>query len=105
MLRLLGILALGNLIFGGRHDCCHRRGSALGSLLILFGLMYGGWIVVAVAFGILGLIGTLIGGIFSGLSYLLSGISSVSSVALGIVIGVAAYYMIRRRNAAKLEEE
>ena len=51
MLRLLGILALGNLLFG---DNRHRRsGSFLGSLFILPALMFGGWIVVAVLGGLL----------------------------------------------------
>ena len=55
MLRLLGILALGNLIFG---DNRHRRnGSFLGSLFILPALMFGGWIAIAVIGGVLGLIG------------------------------------------------
>ena len=46
MLRLLGLLALGNMIFGDNH---HRRnGGFLGGLFILPALMFGGWIVVAV---------------------------------------------------------
>ena len=37
MLRLLGILTLGNMIFGGRHCHCHqhRHGSFLGRSLLL----------------------------------------------------------------------
>ena len=38
MLRLLGILSLGNMIFGGRHchhHHCHRHGSFLGRSLLL----------------------------------------------------------------------
>ena len=37
MLRLLGILTLGNMIFGGRHchHHCHRHGSFLGRSLLL----------------------------------------------------------------------
>ena len=70
MLRLLGILALGNLIFG---DNRHRRnGSFLGSLIILPALMFGGWIAIAVIGGVLGLVGSIIGGIFSGLTSLAS---------------------------------
>ena len=38
MLRLLGILTLGNMVFGGRH-ChhyhCHRHGRALGRGIVL----------------------------------------------------------------------
>ena len=38
MLRLLGILTLGNMIFGGHHchhHHCHRHGSVLGRGLLL----------------------------------------------------------------------
>ena len=37
MLRLLGILTLGNMIFGGHHchHHCHRHGSFLGRSLLL----------------------------------------------------------------------
>ena len=68
MLRLLGILALVNMIFGGNR---HRRnGSFLGGLFILPVLMFGGWIAIAVMGGILGLAGSLIGGMFSGMAAL-----------------------------------
>ena len=68
MLRLLGILALVNMING---DNRHRRnGSILGGLFILPVLMFGGWIAIAVMGGILGLAGSLIGGMFSGMAAL-----------------------------------
>ena len=93
MLRLLGILALGNMIFGGRR----RNGGFPGGLLILLVLMFGGWSVIAVIGGILGLIGSVIGGIFSGLSSLATAAFSGGGVAIGIVIGLAAYYYFRNR--------
>ena len=105
MLRLLGILVLGNLLFGGRHSCCRSRGSFLSGMVLLAALMFGGWMIVAFAFGIIGLIGSLIGGVFSGLSMLLYRFSSVSSVALGIVIGVVMYYMIRRQKVTGSKEQ
>ena len=78
----------------------------IGSLLILPTLMFGGWIVIAVVGGVLGVIGTVIGGIFTGLSSLASGISSEGGLALGIVIGLAAYSYFRKRNTAgKAEDE
>ena len=102
MLRLLGILALGNLLFG---DNRHRRsGSFLGSLFILPALMFGGWIAIAVIGGVLGLIGSIIGGVFSGLASLASGAFSGGSVAAGVVIGLALYFWLKKRNAATEEE-
>ena len=102
MLRLLGILALGNLIFG---DNRHRRnGSFLGSLFILPALMFGGWITIAVVGGVLGLIGSIIGGIFSGLSSLASSAFSGSGVVIGIVIGLALYFWLKKRNEVKEDE-
>ena len=102
MLRLLGLLALGNMIFG---DNRHRRsGSFLGSLLILPALMFGGWIAIAVIGGVLGLIGSIIGGIFLELTSVVSGAFSGSGVAAGIVIGLALYLWLKKRNAAGQEE-
>lgn len=102
MLRLLGILALGNLLFG---DNRHRRsGSFLGSLFILPALMFGGWIAIAVIGGVLGLIGSIIGGVFSGLASLASGAFSGGSVAAGIVIGLALYFWLKKRNAESQDE-
>ena len=93
MLRLLGIIALGNLIFGDRR----RRGSFPGGLLILPALMFGGWIAIAVMGGVLGLIGTIIGGIFSGLASLGSAAFSGRGLVIGIVIGLVAFYCFRNR--------
>ncbi len=102
MLRLLGILALGNLIFGGNR---HRRNDSFpGGLFILPALMFGGWIAIAVIGGVLGLIGSIIGGIFSGLSSLASGAFSGSGVAIGIVLGLALYFWLKKRNEVEEKE-
>ncbi len=102
MLRLLGLLALGNMIFGGNR---HRRnGSFLGGFFILPALMFGGWIAIAVIGGVLGLIGSISGGIFSGLSSLASGAFSGSGVVIGIVIDLALYFWLKKKNEAKEEE-
>ena len=95
MLRLLGILALGNMIFGGNRRC--RNGSLPGSLFLLPALMFGGWIAVAVVGGVLSMIGTIIGGVFSGLSALASGVFSGSGLVLGIVIGLVLFYAFRNK--------
>ena len=101
MLRLLGILTLGNLIFGDRR----RNDGFLGGLLILPLLMFGGWIAIAVIGGVLGLIGSVIGGIFSGLASLASAAFSGSGLVIGIVIGLAAYWYFRNRNAHNAADE
>ena len=106
MLRLLGILALGNMIFGG--DRRRRHDSFLGSLLLLPALMLGGWIAIAVVGGVLGLIGAIIGGVFSGLASIASGVFSGSGIVLGFIIGLAAFCCFHNRNvqnAAGTEEE
>lgn len=69
----------------------------LGALFILPGLMFGGWIAVAVLAGILGLAGSIIGGVFKGLGALAHGVFSGSGLALGVAIGIAAYYFFRNR--------
>ena len=104
MLRLLGIIALGNMIFGDRY----HRDRFPGGLLILPALMFGGWIAIAVIGGVLGLIGSVIGGIFSGLASLTSAAFSGGGLVIGIVIGLAAFWCFRgrnTRNAAGAEAE
>lgn len=101
MLRLLGILALGNMICGNRR----RNDGFIGSLFLLPALMFGGWTAIAVIGGVLSLIGSVIGGIFSGLTSLASGVFSGSGLVIGIVIGLALYYYIRRQKSETTEEE
>ena len=74
----------------------------MGGLFILPALMFGGWIAVAVVGSILSLLGSIIGGVFEGLGALVGGGFSVS-VALGVGIGLAAYFFLRKRNAARNE--
>ncbi len=102
MLRLLGILVLGNMIFG---DTRHRRnGGFPGLLFILPVLLFGGWIALAVAGGILGLAGIAVGSVISGLSSLASSAFSGAGLAVGIVIGMAAFYYFRNRKRAENAE-
>ena len=102
MLRLLGILTLGNLIFGGDR---RRNDSLLGGLLLLPALIFGGWVARAVIGGVFSLIATVIGGVFSGLASIASGIFSGHGLVIGIIIGIALYYYTRRRNNETAEEE
>ncbi|MBR2660660.1 MAG: hypothetical protein IKE15_04580 [Clostridia bacterium] len=100
MLRLLGLITLGNIIFGGRR----RHGSFLDGLLTLPALMFGGWIAIVVVGGVLGSIGSIIGGIFSGLSSLTSAAFSGKGLVIGIVIGLVAFYYFRSRNERNADE-
>ena len=102
MLRLFGILALGNMIFGGGR---RHHGSFPAGLFLLPALMFGGWIAIAVVGGVLSLVGSVIGGIFSGLTSLASGAFSGSGLAIGIVIGLVLYFHIRRQRNETAEEE
>ena len=60
--------------------------------------------VDAVIGGVLGLIGSIIGGVFSGLASLASGAFSGGSVAAGVVIGLALYFWLKKRNAESQDE-
>ena len=75
----------------------------LGGLFILPALMFGGWIAVAVIAGILSLVGSIIGGIFEGLTSLASGAFSSGGLLLGIVIGLLFFYGFRKRKEKKEE--
>ena len=101
MLRLLGILALGNMICGNRR----HHGSFPGGLFLLPALMFGGWIAIAVVGGVLSLVGSVLGGIFSGLTSLSSGVFSGEGLVIGIVIGIVLYYYIRRQKNEPAEED
>ena len=76
----------------------------LGGLFILPALMFGGWIVVAVLGGVLGLVGSIIGGVFEGLGSLASGAFTCSGLVIGVVIGLALYFWLKKRNSAKEEK-
>jgi hypothetical protein len=76
----------------------------LGGLFLLPALMFGGWLLIAVVFGLLSLGGYIFSGIFHGLSSLASGAFSGSSVAVGTAIGVIAFYLLRNRKAKKEAE-
>ena len=77
----------------------------MGGLFLLPALMFGGWIAIAAAGGVLSLIATVIGGIFSGLAYLAHGVFSGGGVAIGILIGLAAFYYFHNRKTAENEVE
>ena len=93
----------------------NRRPMGLGILFLLPALMFGGWMILAVIGGVFGavimLLGSLLGGaisIFEGLgsvvSDIFSGLTSVGGIAIGVVIGLALYYYIRRRRSNATHE-
>ena len=63
----------------------------LGGLFILPALMFGGWIAVAVLAGVLSLVGSIIGGVFTGLDALAESAFSGNGLVIGIVIGLVAW--------------
>ena len=77
----------------------------IGGLFILPALIFGGWIAIAVVGGILSMIGTVIGGIFSGLSHLAYSAFSGGGLVIGIVIGLIAFYYFRSKKSTKTDEE
>ena len=87
----------------GRGPMMGGHRGPMGGLFILPALMFGGWIVVAVLSSILSLVGAVIGGVFEGLGALASGAFSGSGLVIGIVIGLAAFWSFRNRNARKEE--
>lgn len=73
----------------------------MGVLFLLPALMFGGWIAIAVLGAVLSLIGTVIGGVFHGLASLAYAGFSGSGLAVGIVIGLAAYCLLRKGKNAE----
>ena len=80
-----------------------------GFLLGLVGLMFGGWVVLAVFGAILGVLAMFVGpmiGIFaSGISWLFNSIFSGSGFALGIVIGLVWYFTNKKKNSSSRNDE
>ncbi len=72
----------------------------MGGLFLMPALLFGGWMAIAVAGGVLSLMGAVIGGLFSGLEALVSGVFSGSGLVVGIVIGLAVYCYLHSRKAA-----
>ena len=76
----------------------------VGALFLLPALMFGGWMVLAVLGGILGLAGMVIGGVFAGLEALAEGVFSGGGLAAGVVLGLALFFILKRRNEARKGE-
>ena len=76
----------------------------LGGLFILPALMFGGWIVLAVLGGILGLAGSIISEVFGGLSFLASEAFTGAGLVAGIVIGILVFCGLKKKKEAAREE-
>lgn len=90
-----------------------RPGLGFGGLFLLPALLFGGWIAVAAVGMALSVAATVIGGVFSALASVVSGVFSGAfsgafsggSIALGVIIGLVAFYALRKRNARTDEQE
>ena len=80
-----------------------------GFLLGLVGLMFGGWVVLAVFGAILGVlamfVGPMIGVFASGISWIFNSIFSGSGFALGIVIGLVWYFTNKKKNNSSRNDD
>ena len=80
-------------------------GFGLGGLFLLPALFFGGWMVIAVFGSLLGMAVMLLGSVFSGLAAVVEGIFSAafsgSGLVLGIVIGLALFIWLKKRNASQ----
>ena len=80
-----------------------------GILLGVFGLMFGGWIVLAVLGVFLGIFaavaGPLVGIFASCFSWIYHTVFSGSGFALGIVIGLIWYFSRKNRNTSSRNDE
>ena len=86
-----------------------RRGIGPGILFLLPALFFGGWVVLAVLGGLFGAALMVCGSLFRGMA---SAVSSIfahgyfsGGLAVGIGIGIALYYTMKKKNAAKDTEE
>ena len=80
-----------------------------GFLLGLVGLMFGGWVVLAVFGAILGVfamvLGPMIGVFASGVNWIFNTIFSGSGFALGIVIGLVWYFTNKKKNNSSRNDD
>ena len=103
----------------GPHGCrrMHHRGyRPMGGLPLFPGVTLGGLVGLLALFAVLNVAGLVAGTVFTGLAavfsfvlrtidYVFSGIRLHVSLPIGIVIGLALYFSLRRRNARSGAEE
>ena len=60
----------------------------------IIGILFGLYVIAAV----INVIGVVIGAVFSGATFILAEVFSGEGIALGIAIGLALYFWLKRRN-------
>ena len=95
---------------GGARGRNGRNGAGVGAIIAgVIGLMFFGWIIVAIVGGVLGGVFMILGSVIRGLARfaprLISGIFSTKGFALGVAIGLLYYFRHFRKNRAADGEE
>ncbi|MCR5294757.1 MAG: hypothetical protein K6E30_06220 [Lachnospiraceae bacterium] len=65
---------------------------------VIIGILFGLYVIAAV----INVIGVIIGAVFSGATFILAEVFSGEGIVLGIVIGLALYFWLKKRNAANM---
>ena len=95
---------------GGARGRNGRNGAGVGAIIAgVIGLMFFGWIIVAIVGGVLGGVFMVLGSVIRGLARfaprLISGNFSTKGFALGVAIGLLYYFRHFRKNRAADGEE
>ena len=84
-----------------------HRGFLPGGLFLLPALLFGGWMIIAVAGSLIGAAVMLLGSIFSGIAAVADGIFSAAfaggDLIIGFVLGMSLYFWARKKKAARSE--
>lgn len=67
----------------------------------MFGLVIGFVVLVYAIAAVIGLAGVIIGGVFSIFGSMVSAVFSGEGILLGIVIGMALYFWMKKRNTVE----
>ena len=65
----------------------------------MFVAIVGILVILYMAAALVNVVGVVIGAVFSGAAFLLAEVFSGEGIVIGIVIGVALYYWLKKRNA------
>ena len=94
---------------GPRGRMFGHRGFRPGIFAGIIGLIFFGWIIIAMIGGLFGAALMIIGSVIHGLAHiaprLISGILSSRSVVVGLIFGLIWYFRTHRKNAQETEKE